>query len=115
MESALVVMQPSQVQEAAGTQVQGKMVRPYTQVTDGSVIIRTFSDASDAEELSWHRDEHDREVTVLSCDGWKFQYDNGLPIDMNAGDTVQIPRDSWHRIIKGTGDLVVKIRERSDI
>jgi len=86
-------------------------VRPYTQVTDGSVIIRTFSDASDAEELSWHRDEYDREVTVLSCDGWKFQYDNGLPIDMNAGDTVQIPRDSWHRIIKGTGDLVVTIRE----
>jgi hypothetical protein len=33
---------------------------------------------------------------------------------MNAGDTVQIPRDSWHRIIKGIGDLVVTIRERSD-
>lgn len=89
-------------------------MRPYTQVTDGSVIIRTFSGDSDEDELSWHRDEKDREVTVMSGDGWKFQYDNGLPTDINAGDTVQIPRNSWHRIIKGNGNLVVTIREMSD-
>lgn len=90
------------------------MVRPYTQATDGSVIIRTFSETSGADELSWHRDEHDREVTVISGGGWKFQYDNGLPTDMQVGDTVWIPKDSWHRIIKGSGDLVVSIREKSD-
>lgn len=89
-------------------------MRPYTQSTDGSVIIRTFSGASDEDELSWHRDEKDREVTVISGDGWKFQHDNGLPVDMMAGDTMWIPRDSWHRIIKGSGDLVVAIKERSD-
>ena len=86
-------------------------MRPYSQIKEGSVIVRKFSETSSDDELVWHRDENDREVTVISGAGWKFQYDDGLPFDMCKGDVILVPKDSWHRIIKGEGDLVVSIRE----
>jgi quercetin dioxygenase-like cupin family protein len=89
------------------------MVRPYTQEEEKGLIIRSFSEDSADDEFVWHRDDNDREVTVISGEGWMFQTDNGLPALMIPGETVCIPKDSWHRIIKGTGNLLVSIREMS--
>lgn len=86
-------------------------MRPYTQIVDGNQIIRRFYSESDSDEFVWHRDERDRTVTVLSGKGWLFQPDNSLPVSLDAGVIIHIPRDSWHRIIRGPGDLEVMISE----
>jgi hypothetical protein len=39
---------------------------------------------------------------------WKFQYDNDLPVDL-SNKKLFIPKETYHRLIKGTGDLTLKI------
>ena len=90
------------------------MVKPYTQTYDNRVIIRQFEDDIESEELVWHRDRHTREVTVLDGDDWKIQLDNKLPEELVKGKIYKIPKMEYHRIIKGTGQLVVKIWEETD-
>jgi len=72
---------------------------------------RTFLESVDSSELVWHRDKKDRLVTVLESQNWEIQYDNELPIHMNPGDQFFIPKNTYHRVIKGTGQLVVDIKE----
>jgi hypothetical protein len=38
---------------------------------------------------------------------WLFQRDNGLPERIDG--PISIKANEWHRVIKGTGDLVVKV------
>jgi len=71
---------------------------------------RTFSKDVDSEELKWHRDEEDRVVVPLNQNDWQFQRDNCLPEPLNK--EVEIKRGEWHRVIKGTTDLEVKIIKR---
>lgn len=85
---------------------------PYTQEVDAyGNIIRVFNESVDTGELVWHRDRRDREVTVLESNGWRFQYDNQLPFELKKGNTLFIKKNSYHRIIKGDGDFIIKIRE----
>jgi hypothetical protein len=37
--------------------------------------------------------------------------DNMLPI--NITERIEIPKHAWHRLIKGTGNLIVKIHKNS--
>ena len=90
------------------------MVKPYTQTYDNGVIIRKFEYDIESEELVWHRDRRTREVTVLDGDNWKIQLDNKLPEELVKGKIYKIPKMEYHRIIKGTGQLVVKIWEETD-
>ena len=90
------------------------MVKPYTQTYDNGVIVRQFEDDVESEELVWHRDKHTREVTVLEGDNWKIQLDNKLPEELVKGKIYKIPKMEYHRIIKGTGQLVVKIWEETN-
>jgi hypothetical protein len=71
---------------------------------------RIFSKDVDSEELKWHRDEEDRIVVPLNQNDWQFQRDNCLPEPLNK--EVEIKRGEWHRVIKGTTDLEVKIIKR---
>jgi hypothetical protein len=81
------------------------MEMPFSQ--DGDV--RTFSQDVDPDELKWHRDEEDRTVTPLNCNDWMFQRDDQLPEPMDK--EITISRGEWHRVIKGTTDLVVRIKK----
>jgi len=90
------------------------LVKPYTQTYDKGVIIRQFEDDIESEELVWHRDRRTREVTVLDGDNWKIQLDNKLPEELVKGKIYKIPKMEYHRIIKGTGQLVVKIWEETN-
>lgn len=74
---------------------------------DDKVSLRTFSPDIMDEELKWHIDMEDRVVEVLNDNDWKFQFDDQLPIKM-AG-TIEIKKGEWHRIIKGSTPLNVKI------
>ena len=89
----------------------GGKVKPYTEIQQNNTIIRTFPFDLNEEELVWHRDHNDRNVKVLTGKGWKVQMDNQLPKEIKRGDTFFIPKETYHRIIKGTTDLVVKIIE----
>ena len=84
-------------------------MQPYTDIeVNNKYIIREFSQNIDPIELMWHRDDEDRVVQVLECgENWKFQFDNSLPILFE--DHIFIPRHEWHRVIKGTGNLLLKI------
>jgi quercetin dioxygenase-like cupin family protein len=83
---------------------------PFQQTNlDKNTMLRKFSSNVSSEELVWHRDREDREVQIISGSGWKFQKENSLPVDMITGDKILIKKNEWHRVIKGSGDLIVKV------
>ena len=84
------------------------MEKPYRdlEVTD-EYIIREFNENIDPIELLWHRDDEDRTVEILGETDWKVQLDNQLPTSLN--ESIFIKRHEWHRVIKGTGTLRLKI------
>jgi quercetin dioxygenase-like cupin family protein len=84
---------------------------PYQQVTQDNIKTRKFTLEVDSDELVWHRDEKDRHITILEGEGWEFQLDNELPLELKKGDCIFIPNQAYHRIIKGTTDLVIHIQE----
>lgn len=85
---------------------------PYHQVKrqDGS-ILREFRHDVSSDELVWHQDKLTREVKVIKANGWKLQLEVGLPFGLRDGDTYLIPARSWHRVIKGSGNLTIEITE----
>ena len=91
------------------------MTRPYTEEllekhgTSEKYRVRTFDQDLEDRELIWHRDEDTRRVTVLNGQDWKLQLDNELPQTLIVGKRYAIPRMVYHRVIKGQGNLVVKI------
>ena len=88
------------------------VVNPYTQKDIApNKFERIFREHVDESELVWHRDRKDRTVKIIECDGWKFQQDNKLPVELREGDTINIKAFEYHRILKGTGSLVVEITE----
>lgn len=86
-------------------------MNPYKEVIESDVIVRTFSEGVESKELVWHKDKNDRVVEVIQSNGWKFQMDNELPKTLKSGNVVEIPKETFHRVIKGEGDLIIKIKE----
>jgi len=74
-----------------------------------TIKIRTFSEDTESGELMWHRDRENRLVEILESNGWKYQSDNSLPVEMKKGDKIFIPEGLYHRVIKGSGDLIIKL------
>jgi len=81
------------------------------QQVNKNIYLRKFLNETEDEEYIWHRDQEDRIIEVLSSDGWKFQQENELPILLEEGITIYIPKLSWHRVIKGKGDLLIKVNK----
>ena len=90
------------------------MVNPYLDKYVDNKIVRYFSEEVDDKELIWHRDKKTRDVEVISGDNWQLQMDNELPEDLKKGKIYRIPKMEYHRVIKGTSQLVLKIKEYSD-
>lgn len=76
-----------------------------------NTFFRTFSKDLDKYDLVWHYDLNDRYMTVISGSDWMFQFDDNLPFKLNEGDKIFIPKGTYHRLIKGNSDLVIKIEE----
>lgn len=87
------------------------MVFPFSQTFENDVIVRTFSSNVDSDELKWHYDLYERYVVCEHETDWMVQFDNHLPQKIKKGETIHVPPLVYHRVIKGTGDLTVKIRE----
>ena len=81
---------------------------PFKETSLGNnEYVREFSEDVDNHELEWHIDKEDRIVEVIDNDGWEVQIDNELPKLLK--NKLFIPKETYHRIIKGTGNLKVKI------
>jgi quercetin dioxygenase-like cupin family protein len=86
-------------------------MRPFKEVLNNNSRIREFKTNTPNKELVWHRDEKDRYVTILEGEGWQFQLDNELPLELKKKDVIFIPKHKYHRVIKGKTDLLIKIEE----
>ena len=84
---------------------------PFDEVFSDGFNVRTFSSTLSESELKWHFDEQDRIVVCENDTDWLLQMDNQLPIKIKKNEPIFIPEGEYHRIIKGTGDLVVKVKK----
>jgi hypothetical protein len=86
--------------------------KPYnTSVISENKFIREFSKDVDQESLVWHRDKKDRLVKIIEGKDWSIQFDNFMPENLSVGSEFYIPKNTYHRIIKGTTDLKIEITE----
>jgi hypothetical protein len=84
---------------------------PYNDIEHNDLyIIREFDDNIDPIELMWHRDDEDRIVEAIGTTDWQVQLDNLLPIPLDK--PIFIPKHMFHRVIKGSGNLRVKIKKQ---
>jgi len=94
------------------------MTKPYTETiqekygTNERYIIRSFSKDVEETELIWHRDHNTRKIHVLQSSGWKLQIDDSLPLELKVGNEYIITQGEYHRLLKGTDDLIIRIQER---
>jgi hypothetical protein len=84
-------------------------MKPYKETENGNIVRRTFSDNIPESELVWHRDHEDRVVLPLNENDWMVQFDNKLPTKLTVGEEYFIPKNTFHRVIKGSGELQVEI------
>lgn len=84
-------------------------LRPYKQEIDDDCIYREFKSDVDENDLVWHRDKRDRTIESMHITDWMIQFDNELPQIVEG--TIDIPKEVYHRLIKGTGNLTLKIKE----
>jgi hypothetical protein len=74
-----------------------------------NTFIREFKQDTDSGEFMWHRDYENRIVESIGDTDWLIQIDNELPKQIN--EKVFIPMGAYHRLIKGTEDLKIKLKK----
>ena len=86
------------------------MTLPFqeTKLSDNE-FIRVFRGDTDSGHYHWHRDREDRIIESIGDTDWMIQIDNELPKVIK--DKVFIPMGVYHRVIKGTGDLKIKLKK----
>jgi hypothetical protein len=83
-------------------------MKPYQeQVLEENTFIREFSQDIDELDLIWHMDDEDRTIVAIEETNWLFQFDDELPLSLNS--SIFIPRHKIHRVIKGNGNLKIRI------
>jgi hypothetical protein len=79
------------------------------EIMSDNVFIREFKEDTDSGEFMWHRDREDRIIESIDETDWKIQLDDELPKVIQG--EVFIPMGVYHRVIKGTGDLKIKLQK----
>ena len=88
------------------------MKLPFKEKTIGeNIFLRSFNKNIDSGEYVWHRDREDRIIESLSQTDWMIQIDNELPKKITG--QIFIPKGIYHRLIKGSGDLEIKLTKLS--
>lgn len=82
---------------------------PFKQIelTDNT-FIREFNKDTDQFELMWHMDPEDRIISAIQNTDWQIQLDNQLPVQITK-EPFFIPKNVYHRLIKGNGNLILKL------
>ena len=79
------------------------------EVVSDNVFIREFKQDTDSGEFMWHRDFEDRVIESISKTDWQIQLDDELPKVIQG--EVFIPMGVYHRVIKGTGHLKIRLQK----
>lgn len=82
---------------------------PFKEWQEDKFIVRNFSENVDEMELVWHRDREDRIIFPIHESDWKIQIDNEIPKGISPNNPILIEANKFHRLIKGSKDLSVKI------
>ena len=77
------------------------------EIVSDNIFIREFKQDTDSGEFMWHRDFEDRIIESIGKTDWQVQLDDELP-KIIEGEFF-IPMGIYHRVIKGTGDLKIKL------
>jgi len=80
---------------------------PFTEINHNGYVTRGFDENTPEEEFVWHRDREDRIVEPIHKTDWKLQLEDELPSIIQ--NPIFIKRELFHRLIKGTGNLQLKI------
>ncbi len=81
---------------------------------ENDYFIRTFKQTCSEYDLVWHRDKKDRDIIVLEGEGWSLQKEDEDPIELVKENLYQIKAYQFHRLLKGTTDLKLKIWEKEN-
>lgn len=85
-----------------------KIMLPFQETKLGdNEFIRVFRQETDSGDYLWHRDHEDRIIESIGETDWMIQLDNELPKVIK--DKVFIPMGVYHRVIKGSDDLTIKM------
>jgi len=76
-----------------------------------NIFTRVFKENVKDKQLIWHKDRKDRVIKVVWGTGWKLQYDNDLPIELEPGRNYYIKKEEFHRLHKGNSELKLEIKE----
>lgn len=85
--------------------------KPYSEYEEFDYTVRIFDESVSGDDLVWHRDKNTRLISVVDANEWMFQFDNELPFQLRDHMIFLIPKETYHRLIKGNGTLKIKIRE----
>lgn len=82
--------------------------KPYIEFKeDDNSVTRLFSSWTKSDKFKWHMDDEDRTIRPLHKTDWLFQIEDQLPVPLDG--PIFIRRHQWHRLIKGTRSLTLKI------
>ena len=82
---------------------------PFKEEIVDNIFIREFKQDTDSGDYVWHRDREDRIIESISETDWMIQLDDELPKIIKG--EVFIPMGVYHRVIKGTGDLKIRLQK----
>jgi hypothetical protein len=86
------------------------MILPFQETKlENNIFIREFKQDTDSGEFMWHRDREDRIIESIDETDWQIQLDDELPKVIQG--EVFIPMGVYHRVIKGTGDLKIRLQK----
>tara|TARA_R100001440_G_scaffold41794_2_gene61522 strand:- start:440 stop:712 length:273 start_codon:yes stop_codon:yes gene_type:complete len=85
---------------------------PFTETKiKHKLFLREFKESVSQDDLIWHLDKEDRIIEVIKSDKWYIQMDNELPKELIEGKKYKIGKLKYHRLIKGSGDLILALRK----
>ena len=89
--------------------IRGRLPKlPFTEeIKSVNEYIRIFKSDVDDGSLVWHRDRESRIIESIGDTDWLVQIDDKLPMKIEG--KILIPMGVYHRLIKGTGDLKIKL------
>jgi hypothetical protein len=89
------------------------MTLPFQETKLGdNTFIREFVQDTDSGEFTWHRDRESRIIESIGETDWLIQIDNELPKKIEG--EIFIPMGAYHRLIKGNGDLKIRLQKLSN-
>jgi hypothetical protein len=88
-----------------------KELKSFTEeVYSKDTILRHFDSTVSSHLFEWQADDTDCWIESLNENNWLFQFDSELPVSLEPGKIIQIPKGTSYRLIKGKSPLSISIK-----